>query len=115
MSGDPAGTNGNAFRSFLYGYAINAVVVAAVNVLNVITWRHEAPRLGLGPPILWEGTSWLGLMAFFWIPWLAYRFAPPTVRPRWRLLIHPVAALLYSLGHSGSAGRTRRALGLPAV
>ena len=116
-SGDPTGTSGNARRSFLYGYAINAVVAAAVNVLNVITWRHEAPRLGLWPPIVWEGTSWLGLMAFFWIPWLAYRFAPPTVRPRRRLLIHPAAALLYSLGHVGGFVALRKLIfglsGLP--
>ena len=38
-------------------------------------------------------------MAFFWIVWLAWRLAPLDVRPRWWLLIHIPAALIFSLAH----------------
>jgi hypothetical protein len=74
------------------------VVVAVVNTLSVITWLHEQPRLGLAP-VVWEGTSWLSFLASYWIPWLAWRLAPVTVRPRWRLLLHVPMALAFGLAH----------------
>jgi hypothetical protein len=52
-------------------------------------------------PVIWEGSSWISVIAFFWIPWIAYRLAPPAVRPRWWLLLHLPAALVYSLAHVG--------------
>jgi DNA-binding LytR/AlgR family response regulator len=38
-------------------------------------------------------------MVFFWIPWVAYRLAPPFVRPRWKLWAHVPFAAVYSLCH----------------
>ncbi len=99
MSGDALGTNGTLRRTFLIGFAAAAAMVAAVNALNVITIAHEEPQLGLAGPLVWEGSSWLSLIAFFWIPWIGYRLAPPFVRPRWLLLLHVPIALLYSLAH----------------
>jgi hypothetical protein len=52
--------------------------------------------------VVWEVSSWFTVMVFFWVPWLAYRFAPPFVRPRWRLLVHIPGALLFALGHVSS-------------
>lgn len=99
MSGEALGTNGVVRRTFLICYGIAAVVVAGVCILSGITLRHEDPQYGLVAPIIWEATSWLTFILFLWIAWVAYRVAPPNVRPRWRLLVHIPAALLFSLAH----------------
>jgi hypothetical protein len=99
MSGDALGTSGVARRTFLYAFAAAAVMVAAVNAINVITLAHSEPRDGVLAPAIWEGTSWVSLMAFFWIPWAAYRLAPPEKRSGLRLLAHAPAALAFSFCH----------------
>ena len=99
MSGDALGTSGTLRRTFLTAYAAAAVLVAGVNAINIITMGHEQPQLGLAGPLVWEGSSWLSLIVFFWIPWIGYRLAPPFARPRWRLLVHVPGALLFSLCH----------------
>ncbi len=101
MSGDAAGTNGNARQVLAYGFVIAAVLVGAVNIINIITIQHDDPQLGLLAPVIWEGTSWVTILLFLWIPWLAWRVAPPTARPYWRLLLHLPAALIFSLCHVG--------------
>ena len=78
-SGDVSGTK--ARRTFLYSLAIAAAIVGVVNIVNVITIRHEQPEVGLASPLIWEASSWLTFMLFFWIPWLAWRIAPPHVPP----------------------------------
>src|ERR1700749_299610 len=99
MSGDALGASGTLRRTFFYGFATTAVMVAAVNAINVITVAHDQPEAGVLGPIIWEGSSWVTLMLFFWIPWISYRIAPPFVRPRWKLLVHVPGALLFSLAH----------------
>ena len=99
MSGDALGTTGTLRHTFVYGFATAAVMVAAVNTINIITVAHDQPGAGVLGPIVWEGSSWVTLMLFFWIPWIAYRVAPPFVRPRWKLLVHVPGALLFSLAH----------------
>jgi hypothetical protein len=99
MSGDVLGTGGTLRRTFLYAFAAAAVMVAAVNAINVITMRHEEPHLGLLGPMVWEASSWMSLIVFFWIPWIAYRIAPPFKPPHWKLLVHIPGALLFSLAH----------------
>jgi len=81
MSGDALGTTGVARRTLIYGYAVVAVPAGAINIVDVITTRHDEPQYGLAAPILWEGSSWLTLILFLWIPWIAYRIAPLAVRP----------------------------------
>ncbi|HEY2008468.1 MAG TPA: LytTR family DNA-binding domain-containing protein [Rhizomicrobium sp.] len=93
------GTDGTARRTFRYGYIAAALIVAVINILNVMSVEHDQPHLNPLEPLIWEGSSWLALMAFFWIVWLAWRLAPFNVRPRWRLLIHIPAALTFSLTH----------------
>jgi hypothetical protein len=101
-NGAPGGTSGTGWRTFLTSAAIIATVVAAINVLDVITIRHEEPQYGLAGPIVWEGTSWLTLLASLWIPWLAFRLAPPLGRPWWRVpAVHPIAAVLFAVAHVG--------------
>lgn len=101
MSGDALGTNRVLRRTFLYTLGVAAVTVGAIVTLNVITIMHDMPHVGLLGPVIWEGSSWIAVMTFFWIPWIGYRLAPPTVRPRGLLLIHLPLALVYSLAHVG--------------
>src|SRR4051812_22507066 len=75
MSGDVLGTSGIARLTFLYNLAIVAVVAGAVDTLSVLTRLHESPGVSLGESIVWEGSSWVSLLAFFWIPWIGYRMA----------------------------------------
>jgi DNA-binding LytR/AlgR family response regulator len=101
ISGGPLGTSGTCRRTFWYGYAATAVFAGVVNLLNVLTGQHDRPSLGFLEPAIWEGSSWLSLLVFFWIAWVFWRLAPLRVRPRWRLLLHIPGAVIYSLTHVG--------------
>jgi hypothetical protein len=76
IGGGPSGTSGTCRRTFWYGYAATAVFAGVVNLLNVLTVQHDRPRLGFLEPAIWEGSSWLSLMVFFWIAWVFWRLAP---------------------------------------
>lgn len=91
--------DGSHKQAFLYAYAAEALFVTVINTLNVISQEHDLPHVSFVEPVIWEGSSWITLLGFFWIVWLAWRLAPLNVRPRWRLLIHIPAALLFSLLH----------------
>ncbi|HUO92735.1 MAG TPA: LytTR family DNA-binding domain-containing protein [Rhizomicrobium sp.] len=99
ISGDVLGTSGRLKRTFFYSFTSTAVLVGVINMLNVISVRRDAPEVGILAPVIWEGSSWVTLLCFFWIPWLAWRVAPPFVRPRWKLLVHIPADLAFGLGH----------------
>ena len=110
------GTSGVARRTLLYCYAVAVVVVGARSIIDVITIRHEQPQYGLAAPIIWEGSSWLTFILFLWIAWIAYRIAPLGARPRWKLLVHVPAALLFSLAHvAGFVGLRKLAYWLGGV
>jgi hypothetical protein len=51
------------------------------------------------PKVVWEASSWLTAMAFFWVLWVGYRLAPPVAPPRWKLLVHIPGIILFALGH----------------
>lgn len=99
ISGDLLGAGGRLKRTFFYSFSSTAVLVGVINLLNIVSVSRDAPQLGLAPPIIWEGSSWVTLLCFFWIPWFAWRFAPPFVHPRTKLLVHIPADLAFSLGH----------------
>lgn len=101
ISGDAIGTSGILRRTFLYGWAATAAIVGVIVAQNVISEIHAAPHLDILTPVIWEGSSWLSFMVFFWLPWIGYRLAPPLARPRWRLLIHLPVLLVFSLTHVG--------------
>ena len=101
LSGLFFGTDGATRRTFRAAYIGTAVIVGVINTLNVISEEHDLSRVNPLEPVIWEGSSWLTVMAFFWIIWLAWRVAPLTVRPRWLLVIHVPAALIYALAHVG--------------
>ncbi|MBN9543997.1 MAG: response regulator transcription factor [Alphaproteobacteria bacterium] len=94
-----SGTDGRTRLTLLYSFAAIAILVAAVNTINVIS--AEESGHSLVEPVIWEGSSWLSLLAFLWIPWMAWRWAPPSVRPRWKLILHAPAALAFSVAHVG--------------
>ena len=93
------GASGTLRRTFLYALATAAMIVGVINVITVITATRDIPQVGLLEPIIWEASSWVSLMAFFWITWIGYRIAPPFVRPRWKLLVHVPVGFLFSLAH----------------
>jgi hypothetical protein len=97
--GKTAGLHTPPRGTFLYGFTTAAALVAAINTMNVIGASREISGAALFAPIVWEGSSWITVLAFFWIPWLAFRIAPLVVRPRWKLLVHIPGALLFALGH----------------
>ena len=101
MNGVDFGTAGKPRRVLLYMIGIAAVAVGVVNVSNVLTWMHDRPGSSLAVPVVAEATSWLAFQLFLWVPWLAWLWAPPFVRPRWKLLVHVPAALAFALGHIG--------------
>lgn len=100
------GTNGTVLRTggktqltLFYSFAAIAVLVAVINAINVISDQESGQALA--GSVVWEGSSWLSLLLFLWIPWTAWRWAPPPVRPRWKLLLHVPAALAFGLAHVG--------------
>ena len=99
ISGDVLGTSGRLRKTFLYTLLSAAVTVGVVNALNIETSLHENPQYGLAGPLVWEASSWLSLMLFFWIPWIGWRLAPPLSRARWKLLWHVPMALAFGLAH----------------
>jgi DNA-binding LytR/AlgR family response regulator len=108
ISGDPLGASGTRRRNFFYAYAATAVFAGVVNLLNILTIQHDRPRLGWLEPAIWEGSSWLSLLAFFWIAWVCSLLAPLRGRPRWRLLLHIPGALAYSLAHVSGFNAVRK-------
>jgi hypothetical protein len=96
MSGEVLGTER---RVFLYGFAIAAAIVAVVNSINVITIQHDSRDHEFLRAAIMEGSSLITLCLFFWVVWLAWRIAPPNVRPRWKLSLHLVTAPVFSFLH----------------
>lgn len=93
---------------FLFALAIAAVFSAGVDALSVLTLVHNDPGLDPCWPILWEGTSWLTLISFFWVPWVMAWWCPPGIRPRILLLLHVPGAFVFSLLHVGGFVLVRR-------
>lgn len=97
LSGAFSGTNRKAF---FYGAVAFCLLVAAVNAINIITIDHEHPKWGIALPILLEGSSFITIALFCWIPYIALRIAPLGSWRRWQTgLTHICAALLFSACH----------------
>ena len=110
-NGAGLGTSGEQLRAFLYGWVALALIVGAVNAINVITILHEQPQDGVAGPIVWEGSSWVTFVLFDWIPWLALALVPPTSRPRWRVpLAHGGALVAFSFCHVAGFLAIRKAI-----
>jgi DNA-binding LytR/AlgR family response regulator len=106
-NGKPLGTNGAIFglsgeerqgitRAWLLGVAL----ISSICVVNVLTIRHDAPRLGTLGPAIWEVSSALVTFAIFAIPAGVALWTTRTSPRWWRAApIHLVAVLIYSVLH----------------
>jgi DNA-binding LytR/AlgR family response regulator len=106
-SGKASGTNGATFglsgeeRRWLWrAWLLGVSLISAICVVNVLTIQHDAPRLGLLPPTIWEVSSALITLVIFAVPagmalWMA------RVRPRWWAAVpaHLIAVVIYSILH----------------
>ena len=111
VSGVLFGANGEVRWHFALGALAMAGLLAVSNTGNVITILHDMPKLGVAAPIIWEGSSAVTMMLFLWIPWLAFRHAPPDAPSIWRIAaIHTPAVVLFSLGHVASFVLIRQAI-----
>ena len=84
------------WRAWLLGVSL----ISCICVVNVLTIRHDAPRLGSLGPAIWEGSSALVTMVIFMIP-AAVAVWTTRVSPRWwrALPVHLVAVVVYSVLH----------------
>lgn len=107
MTGKASGTSGGFFgmtgeeRLWLTrAWILGASLIAAISVVNVLTIQHDAPRLGVIRPAIWESSSALITLFIFAIPavmalWMVRR------QPRWWMAVpaHLVAVFVYSVLH----------------
>lgn len=92
-------------RAWLAGMAL----VSSITVVNVLTIQHDAPRLGLIRPAIWEISSALVTFCIFAIPGAMALWTIRT-RPRWWLAVpgHVAAMLAYSILHIAGFVALRR-------
>ena len=109
-TGKASGTSGGLFgmtgeeRLWLTrAWILGACLIAAITVVNVLTIQHDAPRLGVVRPAIWEVSSALVTMVIFGIPaamalWMVRK------QPRWwrAAPAHLVAVFVYSVLHVSS-------------
>lgn len=107
-NGAGSGTSGTRpDRSVLArGWALIAVVAAAVTTVNALSAQTDLPQVEAWKPWTWELTSGVMVLAMAWLPWLALAAAP--AEPAWAggwgararfVRIHLAAALVFTLGH----------------
>lgn len=84
------------WRAWLLGVAL----ISAITVVNVLTLHHDAPRLGVLGPTIWETSSALVTMMIFAIPATVALWTTRT-SPSWRraLPVHLAAVAFYSVLH----------------
>ena len=106
-TGKVSGTTGGLFgmtgeeRLWLgRAWLLGACLIAAISVVNVLTLQHDAPRLGVIAPSIWEGSSALVTLFIFAIP-AAMAFWMVRAQPRWWIAApaHLVAVFVYSVLH----------------
>ncbi|MGR4864628.1 LytTR family DNA-binding domain-containing protein [Caulobacter sp. LARHSG274] len=84
------------WRAWLLG----AGLVCCFAVVNVLTVRHDAPRLGALAPTIWEASSALVTMVIFLLPAAVAVWTTRTAPRWWRALpVHLAAVVLYSVLH----------------
>ncbi|CAN5477450.1 LytTR family DNA-binding domain-containing protein [soil metagenome] len=84
------------WRAWLLGVSL----ISCICVVNVLTIRHDAPRLGTLGPAIWEISSVLVTFAIFAIPAMVALWTNRTSPRWWRAApVHLVAVLIYSVLH----------------
>jgi len=99
-SGALFGISGEERQGLWRAWLLGAGLISCVAVVNVLTVRHDAPRLGTLAPTIWEASSALVTMVIFAIP-AAVAVWTTRVSPRWwrAAPVHLVAVVLYSVLH----------------
>jgi DNA-binding LytR/AlgR family response regulator len=84
------------WRAWLLGVGL----ISCIAVVNVLTIRHDAPRLGTLAPAIWEASSALVTMLIFMIPAAVAVWTTRTSPRWWRAApVHLAAVVLYSVLH----------------
>lgn len=84
------------WRAWLLGVGL----ISCIAVVNVLTIRHDAPRLGTLAPAIWESSSALVTMVIFMIPAAVAVWTTRTAPRWWRAVpVHLAAVVLYSVLH----------------
>lgn len=81
-------------------WLLGACLISAISVVNVLTIQHDAPRLGVIAPSIWEGSSALVTLCIFIVP-AAMAYWMIRTQPRWWVAVpaHLLAVFLYSVLH----------------
>lgn len=116
-SGKALGTSGGFFgmsgeerqgiwRAWLLGVSL----ISCVCVVNVLTIRHDTPRLGTLAPAIWEASSALVTLVIFAIP-AAVALWTTRTSPRWwkATPVHLVTVVVYSAVHVAGFVALRKA------
>lgn len=105
-SGSAWGPGGAERAGVLRAYAAIALLLAALDTVNVLNILTDAARYGQAPPawkpITWELTSGLSELAVCGIIYLALRLARPGEAPWGRTaLVHGLGSIVFSGAHVG--------------
>jgi DNA-binding LytR/AlgR family response regulator len=106
-SGNGMGTNGAHFgmsgderQAISRAWLLGVGLIASIAFVNVLTLRHDAPRLGMLEPAIWEGSSALVTMVIFAIPASVALWTIRASPRRWQTVpAHLVAVFIYSMLH----------------
>jgi DNA-binding LytR/AlgR family response regulator len=92
--------NGEERQGVWRAWLLGVGLISCIAVVNVLTIRHDAPRLGTLAPAIWEASSALVTMVIFMIPAAVAVWTTRASPPWWRTVpIHLVAVVLYSVLH----------------
>lgn len=99
-TGGPFGMTGEERLWLTRAWLLGACLISAISVVNVLTIQHDAPRLGVIAPSIWEGSSALVTLVIFGIP-ATMAFWMVRTQPRWWIAVpaHLVAVFVYSVLH----------------
>jgi DNA-binding LytR/AlgR family response regulator len=91
-------------------YALCLGLFVAICIVNILTVQHDAPRLGVVRPAIWELSSALVLLVTTAIP-AAMALWMVRAKPRWWVaaLAHVIAVLVYSAIHVSAFVALRKA------
>jgi hypothetical protein len=103
-SGDDPGASGSASKRLLRAYGVIALLLIAVDTVNVFTVQSDASRHGSVLPLwevmTWEATSGVSELLVCVLIYLALRAASP-VKTNWgqAALVHAAASVIFSIAH----------------
>lgn len=94
------GMSGDERQAISRAWLLGVGLIASIAFVNVLTIRHDAPRLGTLEPAIWEGSSALVTVVIFAIPALVALWTIRASPRRWQTVpVHLVAVSIYSMLH----------------